>query len=82
MRSPQTPMQSRSPVRDYGPAEAMTCPTKRTVRHMEIAMPTFCLGFKCEPPARGLESMRREIIGDLAAEILVGESSGALHTPV
>ena len=27
------------PVRDYGPAEAMTCPTKRTVRHMEIAMP-------------------------------------------
>lgn len=67
------------PVRDYGPAEAMTCPTKRTVRHMEIAMPTFCLGFKCEPPARGLESMRREIIGDLAAEILVGESS-ALYT--
>lgn len=42
-------------------------------------MPTFCLGFKCEPPARGLESMRREIIGDLAAEILVGESS-ALYT--
>ena len=67
------------PVRDYGPAEAMTCPAKRTVRHMEIAMPTFCLGFKCEPPARGLESMRREIIGDLAAEILVGESS-ALYT--
>ena len=67
------------PVRDYGPAEAMTCPTQRTVRHMEIAMPTFCLGFKCEPPARGLESMRREIIGDLAAEILVGESS-ALYT--
>ena len=67
------------PVRDYGPAEAMTSPTKRTVRHMEIAMPTFCLGFKCEPPARGLESMRREIIGDLAAEILVGESS-ALYT--
>ena len=67
------------PVRDYGPVETMTCPTQRTVRHMEIAMPTFCLGFKCEPPARGLESMRREIIGDLAAEILVGESS-ALYT--
>jgi len=38
-------------------------------------MPTFALGFKCEPAGRGMESMRREIIGDIAAEILVGESS-------
>ena len=38
-------------------------------------MPTFAIGFKCEPAETGLEAMRREIIGDLAAEILVGESS-------
>ena len=43
---------------------------------MEVAMPTFQLGFKCEPLDKGEEAVRREIIGDLAAEALFGESSG------
>ena len=38
-------------------------------------MPTFVLGFKCEPIGSGVETMRQEIIGDLAAEILFGEAS-------
>jgi len=42
---------------------------------MEIAMPMFQLGFKCEPVENGPEAMRREAIGDLAAEALFGESS-------
>ncbi len=41
---------------------------------MEVAMPMFQLGFKCEP-AEGQDAVRQEIIGDLAAEALFGESS-------
>ncbi|MBQ6431536.1 MAG: insulinase family protein [Oscillospiraceae bacterium] len=63
------------PERDYGAPETMEPAEARTMRRMEISMPTFALGFKCEPVGKGMESMRREIIGDLAAEILVGESS-------
>ena len=63
------------PRRDYGKKEAMTPAQASVSRTMEVSMPTFAIGFKCEPAASGLEAMRREIIGDLAAEILVGESS-------
>ena len=38
-------------------------------------MPTFCLGFKCEPAPPGEAAVRQEIVGDLAAEALFGESS-------
>ena len=42
---------------------------------MEVSMPTFQLGFKCEPVGGGENAIRQEIIGDLAAEALFGESS-------
>ena len=42
---------------------------------MEVASPMFQLGFKCQPAPRGEEAVRQEIIGDLAAEALFGESS-------
>jgi predicted Zn-dependent peptidase len=42
---------------------------------MEVASPMFQLGFKCEPAPRGEEAVRQEIVGDLAAEALFGESS-------
>ena len=45
------------------------------VEQMEVSMPTFQLGFKCEPADRGEEAILQEIIGDLAAEALFGESS-------
>lgn len=63
------------PRRDYGKKEAMMPAQASVSRTMEVSMPTFAIGFKCEPATSGLEAMRREIIGDLAAEILVGESS-------
>ncbi|MBE6917067.1 MAG: insulinase family protein [Ruminococcaceae bacterium] len=44
-------------------------------RTMEVAMPTFQLAFKAEPIGTGDETMRMEIVGDLAAEMLFGESS-------
>ncbi len=42
---------------------------------MEVAMPMFQLGFKCEPQIRGEAAVRLEMVGDLAAEALFGESS-------
>ena len=41
----------------------------------EVAMPMFNLGFKCEPTGTGEAAIRQEIVGDLAAEALFGESS-------
>ena len=63
------------PERDYGAAETMAPLQKRLERTMEVSMPAFAIGFKTEPAPLGADSMRQEIVGDLAAEILVGESS-------
>ena len=55
--------------------EELTCPQDITTCTMEVAMPTFQLGFKCQPLDRGEEAVRREVIGELAAEALFGEAS-------
>ena len=57
------------------PAEEMTVPEAYRETNMEVAMPTFQLGFKCEPIGLGEAAIRQEVIGDLAAEALFGESS-------
>ena len=43
--------------------------------HMEVSMPSFQMGFLAAPIGTGENAVRREIIGDLAAEALFGESS-------
>ena len=55
--------------------EDMTCLHPEVEQAMEVAMPMFHIGFKCEPPELGDEAVRCEAIGDLAAEALFGESS-------
>ena len=57
------------------PSESMTTPAKCTERIMEVAMPMFNLAFKCEPLGLGEEAIRQEMVADLAAEALFGESS-------
>ena len=42
---------------------------------MEVAMPMFQLGFKCQQEEKGAAAAMQEFIGDLAAEALFGESS-------
>lgn len=42
---------------------------------MEVAMPMFQLGYKCEPLGKGEEAVYQEAVGELAAEALFGESS-------
>jgi len=55
--------------------EDIVCAQKTVWAQMEVAMPMFQMGFKCEPIGKGEQAVRREIIGDLAAEALFGESS-------
>ena len=69
--NPQLPPVSR--VRRW--EEKMTCPVNYGEKTMDVSMPTFHLGFKCEPWEPGLEATRREITAELAAEALFGESS-------
>ena len=53
----------------------MTVCRADTTRAMEVAMPMFNLAFKCEPMGKGDEAIRMEMVADLAAEALFGESS-------
>jgi len=57
------------------PTESMVTPEKNTCRVMEVAMPMFNLAFKCEPLGHGDDAIRQEMVADLAAEALFGESS-------
>lgn len=56
-------------------SEDMTIPVSLTESRMEVAMPMFHIAFKAEPLGKGEEAIRQEIIADLAAEALFGESS-------
>ena len=60
--------------RDYGeePEEVAQRETRRT---MEVSSPQFLIGFKCRPPAEGEEMLRQVVLGDMACDILLGDSS-------
>ena len=62
-------------ARDYGPEEPSAPARQEVVQEMEVAMPMFAVGFKCPPVPEGQERLRQELMGDLAAEVLCGESS-------
>ena len=55
--------------------EEMTCDETPAKLSMEVAMPTFQIGFKCPPAGRGADALRTDVVGYLAAETLFGESS-------
>ena len=72
----QTPQgRARNIERVYGAPEPETPAQRRIEKQMEIAMPAFAIGFRCPDVGRGAQAMRMELIGELAGEILVGESS-------
>ena len=66
-------------ARDYGADEDMTVAAKEHRREMEVNMPQFLVGFKC-PASRGSESLLRDcLIGEMACDILLGDSSPLYH---
>ena len=61
--------------RDYGEEEPML-PTQNYISQaMEVSMPMFCIGVKCPEIPKGADRFRLEALGDLAIEVLCGESS-------
>jgi predicted Zn-dependent peptidase len=60
--------------RDYG-EEPDTVAEKETCCAMEVSCPQFLAGFKCRPAQDGEEYMRLSLIGDMACDILLGDSS-------
>ena len=55
--------------------EALTVSQPKVEQQMEVAMPMFSMAFKCTPTENGESGIRREVVADLAAEALFGESS-------
>ncbi|MBQ9329644.1 MAG: insulinase family protein [Oscillibacter sp.] len=60
--------------RDYG--EEPEAVFEQTTRmSMPVASPQFLMGFKCRPSLDGEEYLRDTILGDMACDILLGDSS-------
>ncbi len=55
--------------------ESLSCEKAMVSGQMEVARPMFQLGFKCRPFGTGEQAVYWEFVGDLACEVLFGESS-------
>ena len=70
---PREPVPVGEKIQDWDEPMTVVEPVVRS--RMEVAMPTFSLAFKCQPAPLGEPAVRQEVVGDLAAEALFGESS-------
>lgn len=61
--------------RDYGVEESLAPSEKERTLTMEVSMPMFLAGYKCRPQSGGEALLRQSIIGDLACDVLFGDSS-------
>lgn len=61
--------------RDYGPREPELPDRQKIEQVMEVSMPMFAIGFKLPELPKGEIRLTQELLGDLAAEVLCGESS-------
>ena len=61
--------------RDYGGEEAQEVCQPEKVREMAVSTPIFQLGFKADPAPAGEEHLREQLMGELACEALLGNSS-------
>ena len=64
-----------TPERDYGPRETLKPEAESFSKNMEISLPLFLAGCKSEPAPRGRETLRLDLTGALALDILAGHSS-------
>ena len=60
--------------RDYG-EEPEAVAEKETSLAMEISIPQFLTAFKCRPPREGEDFLRASLLGGMACDILLGDSS-------
>lgn len=60
--------------RDYGD-EPEAVAEKETSLAMEVSCPQFLTAFKCRPAEDGEDHLRTAVLGDMACDILLGDSS-------
>ena len=61
--------------RDYGGEETGRAASAEKELTMEVSTPIFQLGFKADPAPAGEEHLREQLMGELACEALLGNSS-------
>lgn len=61
--------------RDYGREEPKTVNRPLVEARMEVSTPIFQLGFKGTAAPKGQETLRQQLLGELACEALLGNSS-------
>jgi len=74
------PGRGRAPERDYGAEEPPAPAQARVAEAMDVAVPQFLVGFKCPASADGDALLRQDLVGDLACDVLFGESSPLYQT--
>lgn len=63
------------PETDYGPEEPEGVAKAYSERIMAVSAPLFEIGFKIQPPEMGPELLKAQMIGGVAGDLLMGESS-------
>ena len=62
-------------AKDYGEKEEPRAAQSLIEERMEVSAPIFQLGWKGDAPGKGEERLRRQLLGELALEVLLGNSS-------
>ena len=62
-------------AKDYGPQEPPRAAQALIEEKMEVSTPIFQLGYKGDALPQGEERLRRQLVGELALEVLLGSSS-------
>jgi predicted Zn-dependent peptidase len=62
-------------VKDYGEKEQDRVAQREIEIRMEVSTPLFQLGYKGDAPKRGEDGLRQQLVGELAVESLLGNSS-------
>ena len=62
-------------AKDYGEKEADRAAQSVVEIEMEVSTPLFQMGYKGDAPVRGEESLRQQLLGELAMEVLLGSST-------
>ena len=62
-------------IRDYGREDAAGPAGSEVRQAMEVSMPMFLAGYKCQAVDEGEATLRQSIVGDLACDALFGDSS-------
>ena len=62
-------------LKDYGAAEPEHVAKNLVEQEMEVSCTIFQLGYKGDAPKQGADGLRQELVAELAAEALLGNSS-------